>query len=238
LGRSNARIWPLPPRTVREDWIAWLPADKDELFGRIVEELEALYSMLSISLNEALTLRRESALVHAREQVGISAVLFDRLSGCLAVMLGTLENHSRHFGTVPNAVPLNPQYFRGETAQRYAKKNALLGKVLLSMRSRYFHKLRLLSETVGSIQVEYRDAAGEISDGVSSQPGAHWGELDNLHYDMNTCLRETMILCKSFLCALPNGEVKGFRRKLEACSFLAPHANAALPLRPRRAAQL
>jgi hypothetical protein len=228
----------LPPRTVREDWNAWLPADKDELFGRVVDELEALYSMLSIALNEALTLRRESALGHAREQVGVSAVLFDRLSGCLAVMLGTLENHSRHFGTVPNAVPLNAQNFRGETAQRYAKKNALLGKVLFSMRSRYFHKLRLLTETVGSLQTEYREAAEEISDGSSVQPGAHWGELDNLHYDMNTCLRETMILCKSFLCALPNGEVKGFRRKLEACSFLSVREKAVSPLRPRRAAQL
>lgn len=238
MGRSNVRIWPLPPRTVREDWNARLLADKDEVFGRVVDELEALYSMLSIALNEALTLRRESALGYAREQVAVSAELFDRLTGCLAVLLGTLENHSRHFGTVPNAAPLNPQYFRGETAQRYAKRNALLGKVLLSMRSRYFHKLRLLTETVAALQAEYREVSSEIAEGSSEGPGAQWGELDNLHYDMNTCLREAMILCKSFLCALPNSEVKAFRRKLEACSLLTAEGKPSQPVSPRRAALL
>jgi hypothetical protein len=194
--------------------------------------------MLSISLNEALTLRRESALGHAREQVAVSAELFDRLTGCLAVLLGTLEDHSKHFGTIPNVVPLNPQYYRGETAQRYAKKNALLGKVLLSLRSKYFHKLRLLTVTVAALQEEYREVSLEIAAGSSAEPGAQWGELDNLHYDMNTCLREAMILCKSFLCALPNSEVKAFRRKLEACNLLTTEGKSSQPVRPRRAALL
>jgi hypothetical protein len=208
------------------------------VFGRVVGELEALYSMLSISLNEALTLRRESALEHACNQVGVTAELYDRLSGSLVVMLGTLENYSRHFGTLPNVVPLNYQFFRGETAQRYAKRNALLGRVLLSMRSRYFHKLRLLTQTVSSLQEEFLQVSMEIAEGSSDQPGSHWGELDNLHYDMNTCLRETMILCKSFLCALPNSEVKAFRRTLEACNLLTAEGKTSSPLRPRRAALL
>jgi hypothetical protein len=238
LGNPKARIWPLPPRTVHEDWIAWLPADKDELFSNVVEELEAVYSMLSISLNEALSFLRETSLDHARKQVEVCAHLFARLSGHLGSILITLEEHSRHFGTLPNAAPLNQQYFRGETAQRLAKRASLLGKVLLSSRSRYFHKLHVLSQAVAALEEEFRKVASEVSDGASVRPGAHWGELEVLHYDLNTCLRETIVLSKSFLCALPNSEVKTFRRKLETCRLLPRPEKLLAPLRPRRATLL
>jgi hypothetical protein len=238
LGRPTARIWPLPPQTVQEDWIAWLPADKDELFGSVVGNLEALYSMLSISLNEAFTLRRDSSLVHARRQVGISANLFARLAMCLSALLERIEEHSSHFGTQPNTVPLNPGFFRGETAQRLAKRSALLARVLFSSRSRYFHKLRMLGETVSLLEPEFSKIANEIAEGSSIQPGTHWGVLEVLHYDLNTCLRESTVLCKSFLCALPNRELKVFRMKLKACRLLPAHESAAPALGDRRAAPL
>lgn len=218
--------------------MAWLPADKDEVFSKVVEGLESLYSMLSISLNEAFTLRRETALGHARKQVEIAAELFARLAGQLGSALTTLEEHSKHFGTLPNAVPLDPQYFRGEIAQRFAKRSSLLGRVLLSSRSRYFHKLEVLTEMVAALQTEFRRISEEVVEGSSVQPGTDWGELEVLHYDVNTCLRETTILCKSFLCALPNGEVKTFRRRLEACQLLPRPERIPPLLRPRRATLL
>lgn len=238
MGRTTARVWPLPSHTVHEDWLAWLPADKDEVFGELAGRLEALYSMLSISLNEAFTLRRETALVHARRQVDISADLYDRLSDYIAALLRAIEEHSRHFGTLPNAVPLNPGFFRGEIAQRYAKRNALLGRVLLSSRSRYFHKLRLLLEAVLALQAEFRRISSEVAEGVSVQPGSHWGDLEVLHYDLNTCLRESVVLCKSFLCALPNSEVKVFRGRLKACQLVPTLEKASASLGDRRAALL
>jgi hypothetical protein len=226
----------VPPRTVREDWVAWLPPDKEDVFRLVVEDLESLYSMLSISLNEAFTLRRESTLEHARTQVGVTADLLDRLAVRLTGVLQTLHDHSRHFGTLPNITPLNPGFFRGETGQRYARRSVLLGKVLFPTRSRYFHKLRLLVEAVGSIQTEYREISDEVAGGCSVQPGFHWGELEVLHYDLNTCLREGMVMLKSFLCALPNGELKAFRRKLEGASLVPAGATAcSTPDRPRRA---
>jgi hypothetical protein len=35
-----------------------------------------------------------------------------------------------------------------------------------------------------------------------------------LDYDLNTCLRETIIVLKSFFCVLPGEEVGPFREKL------------------------
>ena len=43
------------PRTasVHEDWIAWLPEEKDRLFDAILSELEISYGILSVSLDDA-----------------------------------------------------------------------------------------------------------------------------------------------------------------------------------------
>lgn len=238
MGRSKGRIWPLPPRTVSEDWQAWIPADKEELFAAEVNELEAGYSILSISLNEAFTLRRETALGHARKQLAVAVELLGRLCARIERLLTTVEQHSKHFGTVPNAAPLNPHFFRGVTAQRYSKRNALLGKVLFSSRSRYFHKLRLLVEVCASIQTEFSQTGDELVDGASTQPGNDWGELEVLHYDLNTCLREGMIMFKSFLCALPNGELRVFRQMLESAKDPSPAAKPLRKLGHRRATLL
>jgi hypothetical protein len=201
-------------RTVREDWVSWLPAEKDGLFGTTVEQLESLYSMLSISLNEALSLRAGDTLRHARDQAGISADLFDRLADQLLAILRTLEEHGRHFGTVPNITPPTPAFFRGEIAQRTARKSALLCKVLFPARSKFFHKLRALGEIVEDLKGEFRETAEEIAEGASARPSADWEALDVLHYDLNTCLLETIVVLKSFICALANDQVQPLRQRL------------------------
>ncbi|PYU15507.1 MAG: hypothetical protein DMG29_06660 [Acidobacteria bacterium] len=86
--------------------------------------------------------------------------------------------------------------------------------MLFSARSSLFHKLRSLADTVEDLQGEFREAAEEIADGASTQPGARWQALDILHYDLNTCLREAMVMLKSFLCALPSEEMQLFQQKL------------------------
>ena len=216
LRHSRAKLWLQRARSVRENWLAWLPAEKDALFEAAANRLEVLYSMLSIALDEAFELRAKGALAHAREQAGICADLLDRLAACLLGTLRAMEDHGRHFGTLPDVAALNPEFFRGETAQRSARRSSMLSRVLFSSRSRFFHKLRALAETVETLQEEFRAAAEELADGSSVHPGADWQALDFLHYDLNTCLREAVVVLKCFLCVLPEEEVPPFRQKLQA----------------------
>lgn len=44
--------------TVRDDWRAWLPESKARLNEACSRELETLYTMLSISLDEAIGLKK------------------------------------------------------------------------------------------------------------------------------------------------------------------------------------
>lgn len=222
MGRWSLKSAHLRLRSVREDWQAWLPAEKDRLFDVTVGELETSYAMLSITLDEAFGLRSKGYLMCAREQTRVCGELFQRLATPLLTVLRALEEHGRNFGTLPGVAPLNPQFFRGETAQRMAWRNNLFSKVLLSMRSRFFHKLHDLAETIEELVGEFHQASEEIAAGSSVQPVAHWQALDILHYDLNTCLRETTVLLKSFLCALPNEQVQPFAYKLRAVSLLPP----------------
>lgn len=214
MGASPGKPWLRRARSVHEDWLARLPSEKDSLFDDTVEQLESVYAMLSVTLDEALALRAQGALGHARTQAGVAADLFDRLAASLGAVVRTLEQHGRHFGTLPSISPLNPQFFRGETSRRIAWKSSLLCKVLFTGRSRFFHKLHALAEIVEELMGEFRQAAEEIAYGASVQPSAHWKALDILHYDLNTSFREAIVVLKSFLCALPNDQVHPLQQKL------------------------
>jgi hypothetical protein len=126
---------------------------------------------------------------------------------------------------------LNTENFRGETAQTAASWNEFLHRVLFASRSRYFQKLRILSETLQNLTREYTEAADEIAAGVSIQPGDSWDKLECLHYDFTTCLREAEILVKSFLRALPGEQVAAFASELDAAP--APERRPAIAARTR-----
>ncbi len=208
--------------SVRQDWFTWLPAEKHRVFGAVADELETCYSMLSIALDEAFTLRDVDNFARAREQTDVSADLFDRLAVRLLDVFRALEEHGRHFGTLPNVAPLNPEFFRGEAAQHIARKNGLLSKILFSSRLKFFHKLHGVAETVEGLQAEFRRSAEEIADGASLRARAEWQALEILHYDLNTCLREAIVVLKSFLCALPGEQVPSFLQKLDALAHGSP----------------
>jgi len=56
-----------------------------------------------------------------------------------------------------------------------------------------------------------------------------WAEVDAGHYDLNTCLREAIVVFKSFLIALPEDQLGAFQNAVreqsqfdEPASLLAP----------------
>jgi hypothetical protein len=199
---------------VSEDWRAWLPEAHDQVFRWTVGELDAGYTMLSVTLDEAIAVRCEGDLRKARLEAGFCAQLVDRFSATLATTLRTLEEHVRYYGTIPNTAPLDPANFRFPRSQRLARMHLLLCRVLFSARSLCLHKLHALRELVDELAPAFRETALELADGTSITPGELWEALDSLHYDLNTCLRETLVLLKSFLRALPEDELDTFRKAL------------------------
>ena len=54
-------------------------------------------------------------------------------------------------------------------------------------------------------------AANDIAKGIPVEFDAEWQAVDAAHYDLNTCLREAIVLLKSFLMALPDNELEAFQ---------------------------
>ena len=214
MGVSRAKRAGQRSRTVREDWFAWIPNEMDQLFDATRSDLESSNFILSMSLDEAISLCNGGRFDTAKERAAVVRSLFDRLAIRVNHVICTLRDHGSHFGTVPNVKPLSPSNFRGASAQRVSLMNNVLAKVLFRERTRFFHKLSSLGEIVEDLQEEAGEILAGISDGASHLTDRAWKQLEVLGYDLNTCMSETTIILKSFFCALPPEELESFRQKL------------------------
>jgi hypothetical protein len=203
----------LPSRgkSVKDDWRAWLPDAKAQVFDRQVRLLESSYVMLSVSLNEAIELRQLGQPGKSLQAVGMTSGLCRLLTQTLAGFLRALSEHAKHYGTIPNAAPLDPGNFQGHRGQRSARMSSLLSHVLFSQRLQFLHKISTLEEMVEDLGKDYRQAADDLADGMALNPNKMWDEVDSDHYDLNTCMREAIVVFKSFMIALPESQIEAFQ---------------------------
>jgi hypothetical protein len=192
-----------------------LPAKKAEVYTGYAEQLESAYLMFSVALNEALELRRLGSTAKSCQALYVIPELCKRLVHTVGAILRALSEHSRHHGTIPNANALSPSNFQGSRAQRTARMNELLSRVLLTQRSQFLHKISAIEEMTGQLEGDFCCAAEGIGLSVSLEPDAEWRVVDIAHYDLNTCLRETVILLKSFLVTLPEDQLGAFQKTVQ-----------------------
>lgn len=211
---KSVRKFLSPRPRVSDDWIAILAEDKNRVFEEALRRWESSYSMLSVALDEAFTLRREGRLILARQETAISSELMARLAGVLVPALGAIDEQARHLSALPVVESLNPSFFRGVMAQEAASWNSLLLRVLFGDRTRFFHKLHALSGILEDLSGEFVKTAGEVSEAASIQPEEAWAAMECLHYDVNTCLRESQVILKSFMRALPSQQLDTFEERL------------------------
>jgi hypothetical protein len=222
--------------SVSTDWLAQLSNSRFEVYNFYVPKLEAAYNMLSISLDEAIGLHHNCRDRKAHQAVSVTSDLCALLTTPLEDLLRSMLLHVQHSSVVPNTLPLNSENFRGDRGQRTAKKNALFSRVLLTRRSQFFHKMSTLQELVDDLSKDFSAAADELSDGSPFEPQRNWECLDTTHFDLNTCFRESVVLFKSFLLALPEGQIQDFQNTVQVQSDLHQESAGARPrvLRHRR----
>ena len=225
--------------TVRDDWRVSLPPDKSKIFMQFARELECTYSMFSVSLNEAIELRDAGMQKKCWQVVDITPELCSKLTNPLISLIRALSDHSKYYGTIPNAAPLNPANFQGSRGQRSARMSGLLAYILLSQRSQFIHKLGTLQEMVEDLGKDFRANADELSAGIAMNPKILWRSVEAEHYDLNTCLRETIVMLKSFLVAVPQNQLLPFQKTaLGYMQLLEQDPSGAPSFRHRRMARI
>jgi hypothetical protein len=213
-----ARTYALPGKksSVQQDWRSWLPSEKAEVFGQQVRSLECLYRMFSVALNDAIELRQSGKWAKSCQAVAVLPALCARLAHPLGALLHSLGEHAKHYGVIPNTAPLDPANFQGYREQRTARMSDLLSRVLLTQRSQFLHKISTLEEMVVDVGKHFREAAEDLAAGAAAEPAEEWQTVDAAHYDLNTCLREAIVLLKSFLLVLPEEELGAFQKTVES----------------------
>jgi hypothetical protein len=220
---------PRPHPSVIQDWTSSLSTAHDESFLRAVHQLETAYWMWSVNLDEALGFRRTGRGSKASLLLGISPALCDRLSHPLLGSLRAMLFHARHFGTSPTLAPLASYNFQLISSQRAARFNSLFSKLLLTHKSQFQYKLSVLADLVEDLSSSYVQASAELNEGLSMEEDQDWEALEASHYDLNTCLRETIVLLKSFLLALPDTQLREFNLCLQQQMAFSPDLAAPLP---------
>jgi hypothetical protein len=211
---------------VQQDWSSWLPKPKALAFESCVRQLEIFYGMFSISLNEALELRRTGKSGLSCRAVFVIPDLCSRLALPLEGLLHTLAEHAKHFGIIPNTAPLDAGNFRGHREKSTARMNDLLSHVLLTRRSQFLHKIDTLEEMVLSIRKDFSEVASDLSSGASTEPSSDWRTLDDAHFDLNTCLREAIVLLKSFIVVLPDDQLGVFQKSVDTQMIASPQPDS------------
>jgi hypothetical protein len=172
-------------RRVCQDWFASLPGEKSLLFNSVVQNWECSHAMMSVALNDALTLRARGEIVCAREQVVMASDLLARLADILVDACQILAEYGRQKCNVPAVEPLRSSFFRGSTAMDAASWNNLLHYVLFSCRSRFLRKVRILSGAIDDVSRDFDQAVEEIT-AYSLPSDESWEIVDSLHYDLST----------------------------------------------------
>ncbi|HKW62693.1 MAG TPA: hypothetical protein VJN89_09125 [Candidatus Acidoferrum sp.] len=196
-----------------------MPEEKAQVFQEHERHLESLYNMFSVSLNEAIELKLMGLRANALSAVSMTSQLCELLTRPLAGTLRALHDHAKHYGTVPNAAPLDPENYQGPRDQRTARMSGLLDRVLFSHRLQFLHKVSTLQEMVEDLDRDFRNTADDIAGGLCMDAESGWQEMDAGHYDLNTCLRETIVLFKSFLVVLPAGQLGDFEKTVHDQSY-------------------
>lgn len=219
-----------PTGSVSQDWRAPLSAEKSVTYLHTLRLFETSYAMFSINLDEALGLRRTGRLDKAYMALSVTPALCKRLAGNVQVLLRALLAHAKHFRITPNISPLDPDNFQQNASRRAAHFNRLCSHILLSQRSQFVHKISTLLELIEDLNTTFSSATSELNEFSSLQPERAWEMLDAAHYDINTCLREAIVLLKSFLHALPEEQLSEFNAALQKHAF-APSSRILVPKR-------
>lgn len=204
-----------PGASVSLDWRTPLSIEKNHAYTTTVHSLETSYGMFSIALDEAIGMRRISRVQMAYQVLSVAPALCEKLTTSLLALFRAMTVHARHFGTAPNLASLDPGNFQQSRSQRVARFNGVLSHVLLTRRSQFLHKISTLMELTEELGTSFQDAVEELSDITAPRMDRYWEMLDASHYDLNTCLRESVVLLKCFLLALPEEQLAEFQATLQ-----------------------
>lgn len=205
--------------SVSQDWCSCLTEPKSAFFDACEQDYQANYYMLGVTLNDASVKCQAGKIASSLQSISLAPALCARWTVLLSALLRSLTEHAKHYGTLPNTAPLQPRHFQSMRAQSSARMNALLSHVLLSQRSQFLRKIGTLLELAEDLSEEFSASVSDLAEDAKRHTLDIWDLVDalgRLHFDINTCCAEALILLKSFLVALPENQLLLFQKTYQS----------------------
>ncbi len=226
----------------RQDWFEPLPPQAQAVFDMAVTNLDISYSMMSVALNEAFTQLGQCQLVRARAQVAVSADLAARLEAHLYRLLRASQQIGQRVSWRGNrrsrVTALDSASFRHAVGREAARGPSALCLIFFSAGMRFRWKIARLTDVTRAVVRRFRGTAVDIADGTCIHPAECWGDLERLHDDLNTCVREVVVQLKLLLRVIPESSLAPLAAELtaypEAGPAPLPIAAVTLPAPPLR----
>lgn len=140
--------------------------------------------------------------------------LATRLVQIVDAALVALRRRGREGDSLPVVQGLRPEHFRSEAAQQSAAWSYLANGLPLGRRLRFLLKLTALGRMLERTRAEFCSVAEEIAEGTSVSPEAGWRSMELLHDDLNTAMREAVVVLKSYLSAAGASGFAAFRQQM------------------------
>jgi hypothetical protein len=168
--------------------------------------------MFSVVLDEAISLHKSNSRRDSLKHVALASTLCVRLIQRLKDMLCSLAEHSREHGTTPSIASFDPATFLTKGARHSAGNGFLTNLVPSSGQERFLTKVQVLEQLVENIDSDFCAIAEELASSASRamESASLWEAMDASHFDLNTCLRELIVMLKCFFRALPVEQLEMF----------------------------
>lgn len=173
--------------------------------------------MYSVALNEATALRDKGLKTESLQMAQLASDLCDRLAETLNEMFSSMAKHCRDHGTAPSVAALDAECFCRPNALRLVLLDVFLSWPLSSRHKRFLGKLCTLSKIVTGSCIDFHRAATDVAATTVAVASADssWAAMDAAHYDLNTCLREMLVMWKCFLRALSSDDLLLFQMTVQ-----------------------
>jgi hypothetical protein len=122
-----------------------------------------------------------------------------------------MANHCKQRGTTPNVAALDPECFSRPRVRRLVFLNHLLSWPVSSPRAKFVGKLCTLRKIIALSSGDFHRAAEDLTTNAALATRDSWSVVDAAHYDLNTCLRESIVMLKCFLRVLSEEEFRSFQ---------------------------
>lgn len=206
-----------PGISVAADWFGELPGAQLQAFRGYAKELETAYLMFSVSLDEAISLHEKAFLMDSSQVLIVASALCGRFVALVEDMLRSQAAHCRDYGTNPSIALLDPADFRSPRSCRVALRSLICHRALLVRESQFRNKIQSLTSLV---RRSARDFCARVESfaphGVITDSPELWEAMNAAHFDLNTCLRELMVMLKCFLRVLPDVELRSFQETVSS----------------------